>query len=74
MIDFWMDLAPNPSKNRLHLHLFPRFVDVPFPGGPIDYRKCTPSPYASQTEFLAFTGQLRITVDRLLSEGQPQDT
>ena len=38
---------------HLHMHLFPRYVDNPFPGGPIDYRRVDPPVYQAG-EFVQF--------------------
>lgn len=40
---------------HLHMHLFPRTVNDPFPGAPIDYRQTKPTVYpgASFDEFIA---------------------
>ncbi len=49
---------------HLHLHLFPRYVDDPFPGAPIDYRRIEPPVYR-EGEFQAFIADLRRRVGAL---------
>lgn len=44
---------------HLHAHLFPRYVDDPFPGMPIDYRITRPSPYHDEGEFEFFVEAMR---------------
>lgn len=43
---------------HLHLHLFPRYLDDPFPGGPIDYRHIEPPVYRDD-EFERFVSSMR---------------
>ncbi len=43
---------------HLHMHLFPRYMDDPFPGGPIDYNKVEPAVYKGN-EFEEFVEELR---------------
>ena len=43
---------------HLHLHLFPRYLDDPFPGQPIDYRQVRSDMYG-EGEFDAFVEALR---------------
>ena len=43
---------------HLHMHLFPRYLDDPFPGLPINYHRIEPSVYA-KGEFEEFTRNLR---------------
>ena len=42
------------SGPHLHLHLFPRYMDDPFPGGPIQYGQIDPPVYR-EDEFDQFT-------------------
>jgi diadenosine tetraphosphate (Ap4A) HIT family hydrolase len=44
---------------HLHVHLFPRYVDDPFPGGAIDVSRTEPSPYRSRDEFDLFVARMR---------------
>jgi diadenosine tetraphosphate (Ap4A) HIT family hydrolase len=44
---------------HLHVHLFPRYVDDPFPSGPIDFARTEPSPYRDRDEFDFFVAQMR---------------
>lgn len=43
---------------HLHMHLFPRYRDDPFPGAPIDFRRVEPPVYKGG-EFLAFVEAMR---------------
>lgn len=43
---------------HLHLHQFPRYLDNPFPGKPIDYGRTDPPVYA-QGEFELFVAEMR---------------
>lgn len=43
---------------HLHMHLFPRYRDDPFPGAPIDFRQVTPPVYG-EGEFAAFVTEMR---------------
>lgn len=43
---------------HLHAHLFPRYLDDPFPSAPIDYRISDPSPY-EDGEFDYFVSAMR---------------
>jgi len=43
---------------HLHMHLFPRSMDDPFPGQPIDYNRVDPPVYG-EGEFEAFTAAMR---------------
>lgn len=43
---------------HLHIHLFPRYIDDPFPGQPIDFRQRNPDMYA-EGEFVQFVEDLR---------------
>ena len=43
---------------HLHMHLFPRYVDDPFPGGPIDYNRIEPAVY-NGNEFDEFVEALQ---------------
>lgn len=43
---------------HLHMHLFPRYMDDPFPGGAIDYNKVEPAVYKGK-EFEDFVQELR---------------
>ncbi len=43
---------------HLHVHLFPRYLDDPFPGQPIDYRQVRSDMYG-EGEFDAFVEALR---------------
>ena len=44
---------------HLHLHLFPRCLDDPFPGQPIDYRRVDPPVYRAG-EFEKFISSMRM--------------
>jgi diadenosine tetraphosphate (Ap4A) HIT family hydrolase len=46
---------------HLHLHLFPRYLDDPFPGGPIDYR-CIEPPVYQGDEFERFVRTIQETL------------
>ena len=48
---------------HLHLHLFPRYVDDPFPGQPIDYRRVRADVYR-EGEFEAFIASLQTDLRR----------
>ncbi len=54
---------------HLHMHLFPRYLDDPFPGKPIDYNKIEPSVY-QEGEFEQFVLQMRREIAELLGEQQ----
>lgn len=47
---------------HLHMHLFPRYMDDPFPNGPIDYNNVDPYTY-KDNEFEEFIQTLRKTVE-----------
>ncbi len=47
---------------HLHMHLFPRYVDDPFPGGPIDYNRIVPAVY-NGNEFEEFVEALQKKID-----------
>jgi len=49
---------------HLHVHLFPRYVDDKFPGGPIEYNMIEPSPYGSEKEFEKFVSTMRIELEK----------
>ena len=53
------------SAPHLHLHLYPRYMDDPFPGQPIDYRQKR-NQYASDT-FEVFVRQMQETVAASMS-------
>jgi diadenosine tetraphosphate (Ap4A) HIT family hydrolase/GNAT superfamily N-acetyltransferase len=44
---------------HLHVHLFPRYLDDPHPGAPIEYRVSEPSPYADEQDFERFVEAMR---------------
>ncbi len=46
------------AEPHLHLHLFPRYLDDPFPGAPIDDRRTEPSPCGAG-KFEAYVEALR---------------
>jgi diadenosine tetraphosphate (Ap4A) HIT family hydrolase/ribosomal protein S18 acetylase RimI-like enzyme len=50
-----------------HMHLFPRYLDDPFPSGPIDYRITEPSPYANEGEFEEFVSRMRRAIDEAIA-------
>ncbi len=43
---------------HLHIHLFPRYLDDPFPGQPIDYNRLEPSVY-QEGEFEEFVKKMQ---------------
>jgi diadenosine tetraphosphate (Ap4A) HIT family hydrolase/GNAT superfamily N-acetyltransferase len=47
------------SMPHLHAHLFPRYLDDPFPSAPIDYRITEPLVYEGEEEFHRFVQQMR---------------
>lgn len=47
------------SMPHLHAHLFPRYLDDPFPSAPIDYRIIEPNPYYNEAGFQAFITAMR---------------
>ena len=47
---------------HLHLHLFPRYLDDPFPGQPIDYRRIDPPVY-QPGEFENFVLQMQVELN-----------
>jgi len=47
------------SGAHLHMHLFPRYLDDDFPGGPIDYHLTEPPPYEDYDEYLWFINRMR---------------
>lgn len=47
---------------HLHLHLFPRYLDDPFPGQPIDYRRINPPVYRAG-EFEIFISRMRMELE-----------
>lgn len=49
---------------HLHVHLFPRYIDDKFPGGPIEYRVTEPSPYGSEEVFEKFVSAMRAELDK----------
>ena len=44
---------------HLHVHLFPRYLDDPFPSAPIDYRITEPNPYEGEEGFRNFVESMR---------------
>ena len=52
---------------HLHMHLFPRYLDDPFPGQPIDYHRIEPPVY-QEGEFDQFIKQFRSKISELLDE------
>ena len=50
---------------HLHMHLFPRYLDDPFPGQPIDYNRINPPVYA-EGEFEEFVVQLRKNLEKVM--------
>ena len=55
---------------HLHMHLFPRYIDDPFPSAPIEYRISEPSPYSDEKEFNLFVHSMRNEIGNLKSEAQ----
>ena len=55
---------------HLHMHFFPRYVDDPFPGGPIDYRQIDPPVY-QRDEFEQFVQAMQQGLASTAQE-QPQ--
>ncbi len=51
------------SVPHLHLHLYPRYLDDPFPGQPIDYRQ--KQRWYSNDEFVEFVEKMQFTIHRL---------
>lgn len=49
---------------HLHMHLFPRYLDDPFAGAPIDYRKIEPPVYG-EGEFERYVGEMRAALKPL---------
>ena len=47
---------------HMHMHMFPRYMDDPFPGGPIDYNQIEPPVYQGD-EFQEFVDALRKKVE-----------
>lgn len=47
---------------HLHMHLFPRYMDDPFPRAPIDYRRTDPPVYKNN-EFNEFIRKLREKIE-----------
>lgn len=56
---------------HLHVHLYPRQMDDPFPEQPIDYRRKTKSIYAPG-EYDAFVAEMRMEISRP-SKTEPPD-
>ena len=54
------------SMPHLHAHLFPRYVDDPFPSAPIDYRVTKPDTYEDSRGFEGFVEAMRQAIDRFL--------
>lgn len=52
---------------HLHLHLYPRYLDDPFPGKPIDYNKKSEKIYY-EGEYKEFINQLKIEITKLLEQ------
>lgn len=50
---------------HLHMHLFPRYLNDPFPGKPIDYNRIDPPVY-EKNEFLQFIQKMRDEVQNYL--------
>jgi diadenosine tetraphosphate (Ap4A) HIT family hydrolase len=48
---------------HLHMHLFPRTLEDPFPGGPIGYDQVDPPVYAPE-EFREFVRSMQEAVDQ----------
>ena len=53
---------------HLHVHLYPRFVDDPFPGKPIDYNQKRPIIY-QPGEFETFVFEMKQKLKELLNDG-----
>lgn len=47
------------SMPHFHTHLFPRYLDDPYAGQPIDYTKIFPPPYESKAEYDFFVEKMR---------------
>lgn len=47
---------------HFHLHLFPRYLDDPFAGGPIDFRRTDPPVYGPG-EFNDFVEKMRLALE-----------
>jgi diadenosine tetraphosphate (Ap4A) HIT family hydrolase len=58
------------SAAHLHCHLFPRYLDDPFPSAPIEYRLTSPSPYESYAEFLWFVSEMKKCISGLKESDQ----
>ena len=52
------------SLPHLHVHLYPRYINDPFPGQPIDYRKKRKNIYG-KGEYETFIRELRNEIERL---------
>jgi diadenosine tetraphosphate (Ap4A) HIT family hydrolase/predicted GNAT family N-acyltransferase len=44
---------------HLHTHLFPRYLDDPFAGQPVDFNRIFPPPYENKAEFDYFVEQMK---------------
>ena len=49
---------------HLHVHLYPRTMDDPFPGQPIDYNQKSGDIY-DKGEYREFVGKMKVKLDRL---------
>lgn len=49
---------------HLHIHLFPRYLDDPFPGQPIDYNRISPPVYEGG-EFYLFVKEMQERLEKV---------
>ncbi len=54
---------------HLHLHLYPRTIDDPFPGQPIDYNKKSTDIY-DEGEYEEFVAKMKLELDRLTADAE----
>jgi diadenosine tetraphosphate (Ap4A) HIT family hydrolase/GNAT superfamily N-acetyltransferase len=52
------------SVPHLHVHLFPRYIDDPFPSAPIDYRIAEPNPYQCEEGFQRFLNAMKRELEK----------
>jgi diadenosine tetraphosphate (Ap4A) HIT family hydrolase len=55
---------------HMHMHLFPRYLDDPFPGQPIDYRLTEMPPYGDG-EFEEYVASLRSELSSIAGNQRP---
>jgi diadenosine tetraphosphate (Ap4A) HIT family hydrolase/GNAT superfamily N-acetyltransferase len=61
------------TLNHLHVHLFPRYLDDPFPSKAIDFSLTDPCPYESDEEYVWFVEEFKEQVSKLLMKDMKRE-